>query len=1034
MFASKILHIEFFSYFKYYILYTSKCLQTFAKKRSAQMFSNKQKNKNMILGAYKKLKSYFYYDKTILYNKVRLSTWEADITNMNSRIDNLASFMASLGNNVDYDYLEMLLNGISLVPVPKSFQSHVNNNILDNTLSLNMPLEKINFFIKAPVELLILDTIWMLMIEKIAFEQNSISPEAYANKIKCEVIHDSEDLFEGIDFNSNRLFVPYFKQYTKWKNNAFEKVRQTYDAGKDCILISLDIKSYYYSISFKFKSLNTLLNHDNRLNLLEPLTNIIEKMFLSYTMEVKKFRNDIRADFDINECILPIGLLSSMVISNLYLNTLDVSVKDRINPIYYGRYVDDIMIVIERTDDIILSIESIMYETFIRNGIMKPIDTNEYQLLIPNGLRLQQNKIKCINFNHLESDAMIKLLDESSDLKPSGIDLMPDIISTQKSFDQCAYRIGTQDGALKVRSFSCSTSNYSATLFLNDLIRTSKNIELMEPTYRENIKNQIHQILNFYKGMQAIEYRSAWINILTLLLITKNYEQFCEFYNQLKCTISRINASSLESINSNKTEILISKIKESMIEQLNVSVAVALAPNPTVCKSTIKDVFLKLNIDIDTNAIYQDAIDIRASNMFNSHIVSFPLVNYMELKENVSLTEASPKDICEIAYNSNSDLEKDPVLVLNANKLNLTPRFIHFDEICMFDFLCNFYNGGNPCSNKIDVLLSRFYHINNISKFALSHKIEVESTVVQGKLNLQKLSMPLNIVEKSFTDFKVAIASINLDEERDVLPCIENNKHGVTPEKKIELYRMLNQAIENNANMIVFPEYFLPIEWLQEIFTFSRKNSIAVITGLHYILNNKQAFNYLAVVQPFSLGNNYKYTLPLIREKNHYAPAEKKILNKMGIECRDTVNPYTHIVKWKNLNYSDLLCYELTNIEYRYKLRSEIELLIVPELNPDTDYFSNVVESTSRDLHCYVAQVNTSKYGDSRITGPLNSMFKDIVKIKGGNNNIILIGKIDLQELIDTRTDKSSKSPEKILPRIKKPSAGFYSKGGRNNE
>ncbi len=998
------------------------------------MFSNKEKNINMILGAYKKLKTYFYYDKTILYNKVRLSTWEADIDNMNIRIDNLATFMTTLDQNIDNEYLEMLLNGISLVPVPKSFQSDINNNILDNTLSLNMPLEKINFFIKAPVELLILDTIWMLMIEKIAFEQKSISPDAYANKIKREVIQESHDLFEGIDFNSNRLFVPYFKQYTKWKNNAFEKVRQTYDSEKDCILISLDIKSYYYLISFDFKSLDTLLSDDNRLISLKPLTNIIEKMFLSYTMEVKKFRNDIRADSNINECLLPIGLLSSMVISNLYLNILDVSIKDKINPIYYGRYVDDIMIVIERTNDIALSIESIMYETFIKNGIMKLINENEYQLLIPDGLLLQQSKIKCINFNHLESDAMIKLLDESNNLKPSGIEMMPDIISTQKTFDESAYRMGTQDGALKVRSFTCSTSNYSATLFLNDLIRTSKNIELTEPIYRENINTQINQILNFYKGMQAIEYRSAWINIFTLLLVTNNYEQFCEFYNQLKFTINKINASSLEFIESNKTEILISKIKESMIEQLNVSASVALAPNPTVCKSNIKDAFLNLNIDIDTNAIYQDAIDIRKSNMFNSHIVSFPLVNYMELNDNISLYEVSPRNICEIAYNSSNALERDAVLVLNANKINLTPRFIHFDEICMFDFLCNFYNGGNPCNNKINLLLSKFYQINNISKFASEYKIEVESKVIQGSLNLQKLSMPFNIREKLFTDFKVAIASINLDEERDVLPCVTNNKHGVTPEKKTELYKMLNQAIENKANMIVFPEYFLPIEWLQEIFTFARKNSIAVITGLHYILNDSQAFNYLAVIQPFSLGNNFKYTLPLIREKNHYAPAEKKILRNKGFNCRDTVNPYTHIVKWKNLHYSDLLCYELTNIEYRYKLRSEIELLIVPELNPDTDYFSNVVESTSRDLHCYVAQVNTSKYGDSRITGPLNSMFKDIVKIKGGNNNIILIGTIPLQKLIDTRTDASVKNQAPIEPRIKKPSAGFYMKGDSKNE
>lgn len=58
-------------------------------------------------------------------------------------------------------------------------------------------------------------------------------------------------------------------------------------------------------------------------------------------------------------------------------------------------------------------------------------------------------------------------------------------------------------------------------------------------------------------------------------------------------------------------------------------------------------------------------------------------------------------------------------------------------------------------------------------------------------------------------------------------------------------------------------------------------------------------------------------------------------------------------------------------------------------------YFSNIVESASRDLHCFIVQANTSKYGDSRITGPYNSLFKDIIKVKGGENNVLLIGTVD---------------------------------------
>ena len=122
------------------------------------------------------------------------------------------------------------------------------------------------------------------------------------------------------------------------------------------------------------------------------------------------------------------------------------------------------------------------------------------------------------------------------------------------------------------------------------------------------------------------------------------------------------------------------------------------------------------------------------------------------------------------------------------------------------------------------------------------------------------------------------------------------------------------------------------------------------------------------------------------------------------------------------------MCYELTDIGYRCKLRMKIEVLLVPELNPDTEYFSNIVEATSRDLHCFVVQVNSSKYGDSRITGPFNSMFKDVVKIKGGENNVLLMGTVDVKELLENRVEEKNETEEKPQPlkrRLKNPPAGF---------
>jgi len=83
----------------------------------------------------------------------------------------------------------------------------------------------------------------------------------------------------------------------------------------------------------------------------------------------------------------------------------------------------------------------------------------------------------------------------------------------------------------------------------------------------------------------------------------------------------------------------------------------------------------------------------------------------------------------------------------------------------------------------------------------------------------------------------------------------------------------------------------------------------------------------------------------------------------------------------------------------------EVHPLVTFAENPPTDLTSNDVAvlsekgATTRDLHCYIAQVNTSQYGDSRITQPTISATKNILKLKGGTNNTILSEDINITKL-----------------------------------
>ena len=1010
------------------------------------MFENIEKNKRMILGAYKKIKSYYYYDKSILYNKVSLATWESDSRSFASRVDRLAEFMSTLEGEIDYDYLAPLLRSVDLIPMPKSFEETKSDDVgflIQNSVPKKGTLSKVNFFIKAPVELLVLDAIWMILVGKIAYSQSAISSYAYANKPKLDQLYfDNENLFDGIDFDSNRLFIPYFKQYTAWRNTAFRRIESRYKQKKDSILISLDLKSYYYSVTFDFDDLPRYLDNDVRLAEIAPLTKVIRQVYIDYTSEMQKYRGAIPANCQKGQCAFPIGLHSSMLIANLYLFELDKAISEQVAPVFYGRYVDDILIVVDKPQDCEITVTSILYETLVRKEIIKPKGSKEYSVLVPNTapnyLTLQADKIRCLYFDHNEPDALINLLCEASNIRASmseGIQ-MPDIGFSERSFDEQAYSLGEKAGSLKVRDFLFSSNNYEATLFINDLIRASKNVDVSDIKHQKYIVEQIIQILKFYNGRQAVEYRSAWINVFSLILINDQHEYFVKFFEQVWESIQEIGASKLEAIETPKNAIIVNMVKDALYEQLRIAASIAIAPL-AIEKTKVKiEAIVESLTQIDKNTfsdIFENAVDIRNANLFNNHFSAFPLISYITtaLDTNISLINAQPQEIASLAKSSGESLP------LNERKIQLCPRFIHFDELCLLHFLTHFYEGGNPISRHIKQLSECFTNVNNLHKVFSSLETNTEDC---DDIILHKLSAPNNVHKSPSGLFKIALASMWLDEERDIKPVLKNPIHDLSPSKKQNLYKLLNEARKSNANMIVFPEYYLPIYWIEELYTFSRTNSIAIVCGLRYITNNQQAYNYMVVLQPFRLCK-FNYTIPLFREKNHYAPAEIIELAAEHFECIDPISPSIHLIDWNGIRFSNLMCFELTNIEYRYLLRNKIDVLIVPELNKDTAYFSSIVESASRDLHCFVVQANTSKYGDSRITGPYNSLFKDIIKIKGGENNVLLIGTVDCAEIQQKRRDypnelneditkawEGKKSSNKDKRSVKGPPAGFYNR------
>ena len=73
------------------------------------------------------------------------------------------------------------------------------------------------------------------------------------------------------------------------------------------------------------------------------------------------------------------------------------------------------------------------------------------------------------------------------------------------------------------------------------------------------------------------------------------------------------------------------------------------------------------------------------------------------------------------------------------------------------------------------------------------------------------------------------------------------------------------------------------------------------------------------------------------------------------------------------------------------------------------------MKSTCRDLHIFIAQSNTSKYGDCEIIQPTEKIYMIKGKIKGGINHNLLVDDIEVKklrefQLLKNEIQKSKKS------------------------
>ncbi|MEF9927361.1 MAG: hypothetical protein RR775_03390 [Massilia sp.] len=203
----------------------------------------------------------------------------------------------------------------------------------------------------------------------------------------------------------------------------------------------------------------------------------------------------------------------------------------------------------------------------------------------------------------------------------------------------------------------------------------------------------------------------------------------------------------------------------------------------------------------------------------------------------------------------------------------------------------------------------------------------------------------------------------------------------------------------NRIDLVVFPEVCIPHSWESMIVSWSRRHNVAVIIGLEHRIDNGFAYNEVLAALPYKGPGGTSNCLPIRRLKKFYAPDEVFELENNFLEVPSADHVEFQLIQWRGASFAIYNCYELTSLEHRGIFKGKVDFIICTEFNRDVNYFSNIVESVARDVHCYVVQVNDSQFGDSRVIRPSSTLGMNPVRIKGGDNLTFLTTYLDLKAL-----------------------------------
>lgn len=1039
-----------------------------------------------LLVAYRKAKADCFFENTFP-SATNFAEYEQNlIANLEKLLKSLHRNQGFSGNHDLYGEIRLMPKKLSTKPKSATDLGHVHfsdpRRSFEHLSSNNELIPEFRVVGDFPVNTHILSALW---INKVGHKFDELLDECcYGGRLK-RVRNDEllgKNSPKSFHIRSIGSFVPYFHRYQKWRNDGLTAIRGELEKDQDVIAVTLDLKSYYHSIDPMAlasdglaESLGLKLSEDEKTFTLE-----LAKFLDLWSEQAKKYVQKFEI---VNKSIqggLVIGLTASRIFSNILLHNWDCKFKEKIGPIHYGRYIDDMFIVLRDTGTINNS-EKFMEFLQDRMGNEyifreKKLDQNQAskdqvwqiqqgeKIQCKSQIKLQGNKQKLFV---LQGRAGLDLLDsierEIAELS-SEHRLMPSPDQLEKSTAakvlSAAGSVGESADSLR-RADGLTIRRLSWALQLRHVETLARDLPSNEwKDQREEFYQFAHN--HILRPDTLFEYFTYLPRLLGFAIRMNDWQQAEKVIKEANKSIDileskfQLNANTaINGIEANIGKNLWRYLK-STLSLLFIDAAIRYYDpekflNGKREKKEIRTVelFLKgisdifLNSNFTSKEFYDKAQLVVMTDLAREPyklILKRPVLpsllnQYSSKKENYALMLMGSTDMLKIEdlkrfLRSTRDTRLATLSKEDRKRESYFPylfptRPLSTEEISEL---------APECVGLLSVNNMTFEDSPAViwAKYAQALRgVWVKPTILIAEEEIYSTSKKNKTASKKYLNIgtnkksSIVVALSNFKTEDADWAASASDKTNLSKARYSRLSDLINITLKlkPKPDYLLLPELSVPLRWVNSIASRLTSAGISLIAGTEYrhYLKDKIISEACLVLIDNRLG--FPAAIRIWQPKLQPAVGEDEKLTAIFGKSW----AFSEIERKKNkpvyvhngTHFGVMICSELQNSKARIKFQGDVDALMVLSWNQDLDTFAALIESTALDLHAYTIMVNNRAYGDSRVRSPAKENFmRDLARVRGGDNDFVMAVTLNIDELrkFQSRAKRWPQTGDKFKP------------------